>query len=108
MAGNLKTFTDDNFETDVLASEQLVLVDFWAEWCQPCKMLSPTLDAIADEFAGKCQIGKLNVDQNRRTATSYGISGIPAVLFFKGGKIVDKIVGLQPKTKFVNAINSHV
>ena len=108
MAGNLQTFTDDNFQTDVLSSDQLVVVDFWATWCQPCLMLTPTLEAVAEEFAGKCRVGKLNVDQNRKTASSYGITSIPAVLFFKGGEIVDKLVGLQPKAKFVNAINSHV
>src|ERR1700754_4693937 len=99
MAGqNTLNFTDATWEADVLASDQPVLVDFWAEWCGPCKMMGPTIDAVADEFAGKAKIGKLNVDDNGQTAMRYGIRGIPTLLVFKGGQVVAQKVGAVGKT----------
>lgn len=108
MAGNVQTFTDANFKTEVLDSPQPVLVDFWAPWCGPCKMIAPTIDALATEFAGKARIGKVNTDDNQNTAMEYGISAIPALLLFKGGQIVDKFVGVTPKDKLANALNSRL
>lgn len=108
MAGNVLAFTDANFETEVLKSEQPVLVDFWAPWCGPCKMLAPTIDALANEYAGKIRVGKLNTDDNPNTASSYSISGIPTVLVFKGGELVDKIVGLASKDKLASSLNKQL
>src|SRR6478752_2762017 len=108
MAGNVVTLTDANFQSEVLDSQQPVLVDFWAPWCGPCKMIAPTIDALATEFAGKARIGKVNTDDNQNTAMEYGISAIPALLLFKGGQIVDKFVGVTPKDKLANALNSRL
>lgn len=109
MAGqNTATFTDGNFETDVLKSEVPVLVDFWAEWCMPCKMLTPTIDALASEFAGKAKVGKVNTDDNRATAAQYGITAIPTVILFKQGQIVKRFVGLAKKDELASALASAV
>ena len=109
MAGqNTLTFTDASWETDVLGSDQPVLVDFWAEWCGPCKMMTPTIDAVADEFVGKAKIGKLNVDDNGQTAQRYGIRGIPTLLVFKGGQVVAQKVGAVGKTDVQKLINEHL
>jgi len=108
MAGNVLTFTDANFQTEVLSSQQPVLVDFWAPWCGPCKMIAPTIDTVATEYSGKVRVGKLNTDDNPETATSYGISAIPTVLLFKGGQIVDKFVGVVTKDKLSNSLNTHL
>ncbi len=108
MAGDVLNFTDGNFQTEVLDSQQPVLVDFWAPWCGPCKMLTPTIEELAGEFAGKARIGKLNTDDNPETATNFGISAIPTVLLFKGGSIVDRFVGVTPKTKMSASLNSHL
>mgnify|MGYP000680996194 CR=1 FL=1 len=97
--------TDDNFEEEVIKAETPVLVDFWAEWCGPCRMIGPVIEEIAEEFAGKIKVGKLNVDQNQGTAAKYRISSIPTLLFFKGGKLVEQMVGVQPKSKLVEVIN---
>lgn len=107
-AENVQTFTDSNFEQTVLQSGQPVLVDFWAEWCGPCKRLGPTIDQLASEYAGKVTIGKLNVDENPNTAIKFQIRGIPAVMLFKGGAIVESVVGLQPKEEFKRAIDKHI
>ncbi len=107
-AENIQTFTDSNFDQDVLKSGQPVLVDFWAEWCGPCKRLGPTIDQLASEYAGKVTIGKLNVDENPNTAIKFQIRGIPAVLLFKGGQIVESVVGLAPKEDFKKVIDRHV
>jgi thioredoxin len=107
-AENVQTFTDTNFDQTVLQSGQPVLVDFWAEWCGPCKRLGPTIDQLASEYAGKVTIGKLNVDENPNTAIKFQIRGIPAVMLFKGGQIVEAVVGLQPKEEFKKAIDKHI
>ena len=107
-AENIQTFTDSNFDQDVLKSGQPVLVDFWAEWCGPCKRLGPTIDQLASEYAGKVTIGKLNVDENPNTAIKFQIRGIPAVLLFKGGQIVESVVGLAPKEDFKKVIDRQV
>jgi thioredoxin 1 len=107
-AENVQTFTDNNFDQTVLQSGQPVLVDFWAEWCGPCKRLGPTIDALASEYAGKVTIGKLNVDENPNTAIKFQIRGIPAVLLFKGGQIVESVVGVAPKDDFKKVLDKHV
>ncbi|MGQ0635802.1 MAG: thioredoxin [Planctomycetaceae bacterium] len=108
MAGNVQTLTDANFQTEVLESAQPVLVDFWAPWCGPCKMIAPTIDAVATEYAGKVRVGKLNTDDNPQTASSYNISAIPTVLLFKGGQIVEKFVGVVQKDRLTGSLNSHL
>ena len=90
-------FSDQNFEEDVLKSPQPVLVDFWATWCGPCRMMSPTVDAIAAEYAGRAKVGKLNVDENLTVASRYGIRSIPTLLLFKAGQIQEQVVGAAPK-----------
>ena len=107
-AENVQTFTDGNFETSVLQSGTPVLVDFWADWCGPCKRLAPTIDALAAEYGGKVTIGKLNVDDNPNTAFKFQIRGIPAVLLFKGGHVVESVIGLAPKEEFKKVIDKHV
>lgn len=101
---NVKQFTDANFEIEVLGSSQPVLVDFWAEWCQPCKMLGPTIDAIADELSGKAKVGKLDVDSNREVAVKYQITAIPTVIIFAGGQPVKRFTGLRRKDELANAL----
>ncbi len=107
-AENVQTFTDSNFDQTVLQSGQPVLVDFWAEWCGPCKRLGPTIDALAAEYAGKVTVGKLNVDENPNTAIKFQIRGIPAVLLFKNGQLVESVVGLAPKDEFQKVLDKHV
>jgi thioredoxin 1 len=107
-AENVQTFTDTNFETTVINAGGPVLVDFWAEWCGPCKRLGPTIDALAGEYAGKVTVGKLNVDDNPNTAFKFNIRGIPAVLLFKGGQVVEQVVGLAPKEDFKLILDKHV
>jgi thioredoxin 1 len=109
MAGaNVQTFTDASFDSDVLKSDVPVLVDFWAEWCGPCKMMGPTIDALAGEFAGKAKIGKLNVDDNPATAGRFQIRGIPTLLLFKNGSVAEQIVGLVGKDKVQGILNKHL
>ncbi len=109
MAGkNTLTFTDSAFDTEVLKSDTPVLVDFWAEWCGPCRQMTPTIDAIASDYEGKAKIGKLNVDDNGQTASRYQIRGIPALLLFKDGKIVDQRVGAVGKSELEKMLNAHV
>mgnify|MGYP002622894836 FL=1 len=96
-------FSDDNF-ADVLASDVPVLVDFWADWCAPCRMLTPTIEQLASDHAGNALVGKLHVDENPQTASRYGINSIPTVLVFKNGEVVDRIVGVQPATRYQQAL----
>jgi len=105
---HVQTFTDGNFDTTVIGAEQLVLVDFWAEWCGPCRRLAPTVDALATDYHGKVVIGKLNVDENPAVAGRYSIRGIPTLLLFKGGQIVESVVGLADKDQLKKVIDKHV
>ena len=105
---NTLNFTDDGFDRDVVNSDKPVLVDFWAPWCGPCKAMGPTVDAIAAEYVGKVKVGKLNTDDNQATAMRFGIRGIPTLLLFKGGKIVDQRVGAMPKPEVVKMLTPHV
>ena len=98
-------FTDDTFQADVLESDMPVLVDFWAEWCQPCKMLSPTLDEIADEYVGRAKVTKMNIDDHRQVATQFGIMSIPTVLLFQNGEVKNTFVGMSGKDKFTGALD---
>jgi thioredoxin 1 len=93
------TFGDTNFETDVLKSGIPVLVDFWASWCAPCKAIGPLIDALAEEYEGKIKVGKVNVDDNPATPSKYGVRGIPTIILFKDGKVMDQVVGAVPKTQ---------
>lgn len=109
MAGeNVKTFTVDNWETEVLKSENIVLVDFWAPWCGPCRMIAPIVEELASEFAGKVVIGKLNVDEQGEVGTKYGIMSIPSLLLFKKGEIVEKIVGFRAKQDLIKLFENHI
>jgi thioredoxin 1 len=108
MAGNTLVLTDANFETEVLASDKPVLVDFWAPWCGPCKMIAPTIDAVANDYSDKVRVGKVNTDDNPKTASSYSISAIPTVLVFKGGQVVDRFVGVVNKDKLVTSLNAQI
>ena len=105
---NVQTFTDSNFDDTVLKSGEPVLVDFWAEWCGPCKRLVPTVDALATEYAGKVSVGKLNVDDNPNTAFKFQIRGIPTILIFKAGQVVESVVGLAQKDDLKKAIDKHL
>ena len=98
-------FTDGNFQTEAMESDVPVLVDFWAEWCQPCRMLAPTIEEVADDFAGRAKVGKLDVDGNREVALKYSIQSIPTVILLKDGEVVNKFVGLQGKDVFAGAID---
>lgn len=107
MGQNTFEVTDQNFNTEVIASKEPVLVDFWAEWCQPCKMIAPSLEAIGAEQTGKLRVGKLNVDDNPNVAGQFGIRSIPTLLLFKGGKPVDQLVGAVSKSKIEEMIARH-
>ena len=92
-------FTDANFDMDVIQSDIPVLVDFWATWCAPCKAIAPLIDTVADEYAGKVKVGKVNVDENQAIPGKFGVRGIPTLILFKGGVVVDQIVGAVPKSQ---------
>ncbi len=102
---NVQEFTDGNFESDVLKADVPVLVDFWAEWCMPCRMLAPTIDQVADEFAGKVKVGKVDTDANKQISMQYGISAIPTVILFKDGEVAKKFVGLTSKDELAAALS---
>lgn len=108
MAGNVQEVSDGNFESEILKSSIPVLVDFWAPWCGPCKSIAPILEEIAGEYAGKIKIAKLNVDDNPKTPSQYDVRGIPNLIFFNGGAVVDRIVGAVPKDQLVAAISKLV
>lgn len=100
--------TDDSFEQEVLSADTPVLVDYWAEWCGPCKMIAPVLDELADEYDGKLKVAKLNIDENPNTPPKYGIRGIPTLMLFKNGEIEDTKVGSLSKTQLAEFLNSHI
>ena len=110
MAENVQAVSDANFQSDVIEASktQPVMVDFWADWCRPCHMLSPTVEEIAREQAGKLKVVKLNVDENMNTPGKYNIRGIPTLLFFKGGQVADQVVGAVPKEQILKVIERHV
>jgi thioredoxin 1 len=105
---NTLNFTDAGFDAEVLKSDKPLLVDFWADWCGPCRMMTPTIDAIASEYQGKAKVGKLNVDDNGQTAMRYQIRGIPALLLFKDGKVVDQRVGAVGKSDLQKMLDAQV
>jgi len=96
--------TDATFEDEVVKADQTVVVDFWAEWCGPCKMIAPILEEVANEYDGKIKIAKVDVDSNSKTAAQFGIMSIPSLLFFKDGKVVDQVVGAIPKAQLVSRL----
>ncbi len=106
--GKVVTVSDAEFEASVLKNGKPVIVDFWAEWCQPCKMLAPTVEEIANEYEDKIMVSKLNVDDNPATATKFGIRGIPTLLFFKDGKVVQQIVGVKTKAEIKKIIEDNL
>jgi thioredoxin 1 len=108
MAGSVLEFTDNNFSSEVLNSDQPVLVDFWAPWCGPCRMIAPTVEQIAGEYAGKVRVGKINTDENPQVAASHNISSIPTLLLFKGGRVVDQTIGVTPKQQLTAMLDKHV
>ena len=101
-------FTDTNFQELVLDSDKPVLVDFWATWCGPCRAIAPVIDELHNELAGKAVVGKVNIDENSDTPVNYGVRNIPTLLVFKNGKVVDTLVGNQPKTKLLEVLKSHM
>lgn len=105
---NTLTFTDASFDQDVLRSDVPVLVDFWAEWCMPCRQMAPTIDVVARDYAGKVKVGKLDVDANGNTAMRYNIRGIPTLLLFKGGSVVEQRVGAVGKSEVQKMLDAHV
>lgn len=105
---NVIEVKDQNFDQEVLKSTQVTLVDFWAEWCGPCRMLAPIIDEISNEFVGKLKVCKMNVDLNPTTPTQYRIRGIPTILIFKNGQVAEQLVGNQPKDTLIDAVCKHL
>ena len=108
MSEHIHYVTDDTFAAEVLQSEQAVLVDYWAEWCGPCKMIAPILDDIAKEYAGRLKVAKLNIDDNQNTPAAYGVRGIPTLMLFKNGAIEATKVGMMSKSQLASFIDSHL
>ena len=108
MSEHIHYVTDDNFATEVLQSAQPVLVDYWAEWCGPCKMIAPILDEIAKEYAGRMKVAKLNIDDNQTTPANYGVRGIPTLMLFKNGAVEATKVGALSKSQLASFIDSHL
>ncbi len=108
MSGNVLEITDSNFDQEVLKSDVPVLLDFWAAWCAPCRMIAPTVEAIADEFVGKAKVGKLNVDENNETSAKLGIKGIPTLIVFKGGSEQERIVGATSKENIARMLQNYL
>lgn len=101
-------FTDTNFDTEVLESDKLTVVDFWAEWCGPCRAIGPVVEELAKDYDGQVKVGKLNVDNNPNVSVKYGITSIPAILFLKNGEVVDKQIGAVPRSILENKIKAHL
>ncbi len=101
-------FNDANFQKEVIESDKLTVIDFWAEWCGPCRAIGPVIEELAKDYEGKVKIGKVNVDVNPNVSSNYGITSIPAILFIKGGKIVDKQIGAVPKSILDKKIQAHL
>jgi thioredoxin 1 len=108
MAGNTQEFTDNNFGESVIESSVPVLVDFWAEWCGPCRMIAPTVEALASDYNGKVTVGKLNIDDNPATPAQFGVRSIPTLLLFKGGAVVEAVVGVADKTRLQAVLDRHL
>lgn len=106
MAGAVQEFTDNNFKQEVLESANPVLVDFWAPWCGPCRLIAPVIEELANENRGSFKIGKINIDDNPGAAQNFGVSSIPTVMIFKNGQVVDRFVGVRPKAQLQSAIDS--
>jgi thioredoxin 1 len=108
MTDNMVEVSDETFAKEVTSSERPVLLDFWAPWCPPCRMVAPVLEALAADYAGKVTIAKLNVDDNPRTAAAFGVASIPTMILFKKGEVVDVIVGAQPRASIEGVIKKHI
>ena len=106
MGANTVEFTDANFDSEVLQSSQPVLVDFWAPWCGPCRQIAPMIDALATEYSGSIKVGKVNVDDSPQAAGQYGVQSIPTLMIFKGGEVVERFVGVQPKNRVQKALDA--
>ncbi len=106
MAGAVADFTDDNFDAEVLQSSQPVLVDFWAPWCGPCRMIAPLIEELAGEYKGSVKVGKLNVDDSPKMAMEFGVSSIPTLILFKGGQVLNRIVGVKPKAQLQSLLDA--
>jgi thioredoxin 1 len=107
-SNNITTVTDANFQSEIADNNGLSMVDFWAAWCGPCRMIAPFVEQLADEYAGQVKVGKLDVDANTRTAAQFGVRSIPTVLFFKGGQVVDQVIGAVPKQALDRKIQEHL